>query len=174
MEFYRITTIRKCCDDIKMFQFVPVEGKLMEYKPGHFLTLHLLDENRKSIDSRPYSIASSPTQEYIELAIKIINGKFTSKLDKVKEGEIVGIEGPFGSFTYDDQKKCAFVGGGTGVAPLIGMLRYIDTKKIRGKFILFFSCRKKEDMPYSDELQKLSRNPNIEIICFLFNLYLKY
>lgn len=166
MEIYRINEINKC-DDVKIFRLSPIKGKI-DYEAGHFLMLHILDKNNGSLDKRPYSIASSPTQEYIELAIKMVGGRFTSKLDKLKEGDLVGMEGPFGDFTYKGQEKCAFIAGGTGIAAFMGMLRYIDAQRKKGKFVLFYSCRKKDEILYADELMELSeKNSDIEVVCFL-------
>ncbi|MEM2908991.1 MAG: FAD-binding oxidoreductase [Candidatus Bilamarchaeaceae archaeon] len=167
MEKYRIMDIRTHEDGIRVIQLVPLAGRLFTYKPGNFLILHLLDEKGESIDKRPYSIASSPTQGYIELAIKMIGGRFTSKLEKLKEGDIVGVEGPLGHFTYDGQNKCVFIAGGVGVAPFMSMLRYIDATKKEGTFILFYSYGKRTDNPYREELNELSKNPNITIVQFL-------
>ena len=167
MEIYKITEIKKCCDDIKIFRLSPIKGKI-DYKAGHFLTLHILDKNGNSIDNRPYSIASSPTQEYIELAIKMVGGRFTSKLDELDEGAEVGIEGPYGHFTYKEQEKCAFIAGGTGIAPFMGILRYVDAQRKKGNFILFYSCRKQENILYCDELKEISEgNEDIDVVCFL-------
>lgn len=167
MEVYRINEIKKCCDDVKIFKLSPIKGKI-SYSAGHFLMLHILDERGESVDKRPYSIASSPTQEYIELAIKMVGGRFTSELDKVGEGALVGVEGPYGSFTYKEQEKCAFIAGGTGIAPFMGILRYIDAQNKKGKFALFYSCRKKDEALYADELTELSKkNSDINVACFL-------
>jgi len=166
MEIYRIDEIKKCCDNIRIFRLSPVRGKI-DYKAGHFLMLHIIDKDGNSLDKRPYSIASSPTQEYIELAIKMVNGRFTSKLEELEEESLVGVEGPYGSFTYHDQEKCAFIAGGTGVAPFIGILRYIDAERKKGNFVLFYSCRKKEDILYYEELMKLTENSGITVVFFL-------
>ena len=167
MEIYSIDEIKKYCDDVKIFRLSPIKGKI-NYKAGHFLMLHLLDEKGESIDKRPYSIASSPTEDHIELAIKMVGGRFTSELDKMKEGALLGVEGPYGHFTYKEQEKCAFIAGGTGIAPFMGILRYINAQNKKGKFVLFYSCRKKDDILYADELTALSeKNPDINIVCFL-------
>jgi len=167
MEIYRINEIEECCNDIKIFRLSPIKGNI-DYKAGHFLMLHILDERGESTDKRPYSIASSPTQEYIELAIKMVGGRFTSELDKVEEGVLVGVEGPYGSFTYKEQNKCAFIAGGTGIAPFMGMLRYIDVQRKKGNFILLYSCRKKDEILYADELMELAeKNQDVSFVCFL-------
>lgn len=164
---YKIISISEPAPETKIFRMVPQEGAMLKFAPGQFVFLHIL-ENNKSIAKRPYSIASSPDAPHMEFCIKIRHGVCTGKLDKMKAGEVVGVEGPFGAFKYEDQKEAGFVAGGVGVAPFIGMLRYIADKKLRGRFILFYSTRTKNDVLYADELTELStRNPDIKVVITL-------
>jgi ferredoxin-NADP reductase len=136
----------------------------LEHKAGVFVMMHLLDESGESIEKRPYSIASAPGAEKLEFCIKMVGGKFTSKLDKLETGDIVGIEGPMGHFTYEGD-KCVFICGGSGIAPIMSMIREISQKKIDGKFYAFISSRRRDTLVYYDELKELEKeNPNLKII----------
>ncbi|MFH1222500.1 MAG: FAD-dependent oxidoreductase [Candidatus Micrarchaeota archaeon] len=167
MQLYRIDSIKKCSEDVKIFRLVPVEGKTPDFKPGQFLMLELLDAAGNSIEKRPYSIASAPGENYIELAIKMIGGRFTSQLDKLDEGTIVGVEGPLGHFMYEEQKKATFIAGGIGISPLLGMLRHIAKHKIRGEFTLFYSCKNEKELVYYDELKQIAKKHGIKLHVFL-------
>lgn len=163
MEIYTVASITKSCDDVKIFRLVPASGKNMNFRPGQFVMLHLLDTDMTSIDKRPYSIASAPGSNSLELAIKIINGRFTSKLDKIQVGERVGIDGPFGNFIFNDERRAVFIAGGVGIVPIMAMLRHIDHKKLAGEYLLLYSCKTKKDILYAEELEKLRQKTRIVI-----------
>jgi len=166
MEIYEAAQIIECPGGIKIFRLAPISGKNIDFKPGQFVMLHLLDKSGQSIDKRPYSVASAPGDERIELAIKNVNGRFTSKLWGLKAGERVGVEGPFGHFVFNNEKKAVFIAGGVGITPLLSMLRHIARNNLAGDYFLLYSCKTKNAILYEEELKKLSR-AGIKIKIFL-------
>lgn len=165
---YTVESIEKLPEDLWIFRLIPA-GEKLSYNAGHFAFLHLLDTDGKSLDKRPYSIASSPTQDHLEFCIKMVKGRFTSKLENLKKGDVLGVEGPLGHFIFaDDMKKVVFAAGGVGVTPFVGMLRYIADKKLEGDFQLFYCARRKASLAYYNELMELEKkNPSIKIRCSL-------
>jgi NAD(P)H-flavin reductase len=164
---YKIADITLISASVKLFTLAPLDRKL-EFKPGQFTMLHLLDNNGQSVDKRPYSIASSPLSKHLELCIKILpEGRFTQKLDTLKKGTTIGVEGAWGNFHYHEETNAVFLAGGTGVAPFLSVLRYLNEKKINGNFALFYSVRAREFILYRKELEQLSKNPNFKIVITL-------
>ncbi len=172
---YRVISVEKSVCDVKIFRLEPVvlEPKddktgILSYTPCQFAFIHTIDQEGKSLDKRPYSIASAPSASYLEFAIEMRGGRFTSKLDKIGEGEIVGIEGPFGHIGYKNQPKAAFVAGGTGIAPFMSALRHIAEKKLTEEFVLFYSSRCADRILYGKELDQIRKaNPNIRLVITL-------
>lgn len=158
---YRIKKIEKHPEKVFVLTLEPLDKKLA-YLPGQFAFIHLLDEKGESLDKRPYSIASSPTENNLEFCIKMINGRFTSKLEKAVEGKVLGIEGPLGHFVLE-KGRCGFIAGGVGIAPFMSMLRYVDAKNIEGDYRLFYCARKKSSLIYYSELLLLNKNKNISV-----------
>ncbi|MBU0591492.1 FAD-dependent oxidoreductase [Candidatus Micrarchaeota archaeon] len=165
---YQIASIRKEAGNTHIYKMNPVTGKRFDFVPGQFVFMHILDEKGGSIVKRAYSIASAPHEKHLELCIKLIGGELTSKLENLGEGDKVGIEGPFGHFKYGDESEAAFVAGGTGVVPFIGILRHINKNKIMGKFVLFYSTKTMDQILYKKELEKLeAENLNITVVITL-------
>jgi len=107
---------------------------------------------------KPYSISSPPTvRDRIELTIKI-KGNFTQRCDKLKVGDVVGVTGPYGMFTFDESrtKEAVFIAGGVGVAPIWAMIRYVVEKGLKIPMTLFYSNKTANDIPYQSELEQLS------------------
>lgn len=165
---YKLISLETLSNELKIFRFSSIDGGVPSFSPGQWCFLHLLDGNGDSILKRPYSIASSPSVPYLEFAIDMINGAFTSKLALIEVGAIVGIDGPYGHFSYKDQTKAAFIAGGTGLAPIMSMLRYIDEKKIDGSFFLFYSTKTMDRVLYRKELETIqAHNSGIKVVITL-------
>ncbi len=158
IEKYEITSVRTIAESTKVYRMKPL-GNRIEYRPGQFLFLHL--DGIK----RPYSVASSPDDQELEFCIKLIGGEFTSKLADVKAGDIIGVQLGGGHFTFEGEKKAAFIAGGTGIAPIMSILRTIAGENIEGEFVFFYSSKTRDSILYRDELEDLcQKNPSIKII----------
>lgn len=165
---YRISEIQEPSSGTKVFRLLPLDGPNLKYVPGQFVFLHVLDKAGNTVAKNPYSLASSPDEPCLELCIKMRHGHLTSMLESIQSGAVVGIEGPFGHFGYEGEGQAAFVAGGAGIAPFIGMLRYIAGRGLKGRFVLFYSAKNKDCLTYGKELEALAKkNPDIRLIITL-------
>jgi ferredoxin-NADP reductase len=100
-------------------------------------------------------VASSPSDEILELAVEMLeDGEVSGYLTEVVEpGDTLEVRGPIGGwFVWDATTPAVAIGGGTGVVPLISMLRYA-LEMGRGDLLrLAASARTLGDLPYADEL----------------------
>ena len=105
---------------------------------------------------RSYSIASSPLDEgQIELTIdRLDDGEVSPYFhDVVAEGDQVEVRGPFASyFVWRGEEPVLLVGGGSGVVPLIAMLRHRRRTMPELPMQLVYSVRSAGDVIYADEL----------------------
>jgi ferredoxin-NADP reductase len=105
---------------------------------------------------RSYSIASSPLDEgRIELTIdRLEDGEVSPYFhDVVVEGDQVEVRGPFASyFVWRGESPVLLVGGGSGVVPLMAMLRHRRRTMPDLPMRLVYSVRSAEDVIYADEL----------------------
>jgi ferredoxin-NADP reductase len=107
---------------------------------------------------RSYSIASSPLDTgEIELTIdRLEDGEVSPYFhDVVVEGDEVEVRGPFTSyFVWRGEQPVLLVGGGSGVVPLMAMLRHRRRTMPELPMRLIYSVRNAEDVIYSDELSE--------------------
>jgi ferredoxin-NADP reductase len=107
---------------------------------------------------RSYSIASSPLDAGgIELTIdRLEDGEVSPYFhDIVVEGDQVELRGPFTSyFVWRGEKPVLLVGGGSGVVPLMCMLRHRRRTMPDLPMRLVYSVRHADDVIYADELSK--------------------
>jgi ferredoxin-NADP reductase len=106
--------------------------------------------------SRSYSIASPPdgTAE-IELTVeRLENGEVSAFLhDEVQPGDELDVRGPIGGwFVWRGEEPALLVGGGSGVVPLMAMLRLARRQSRSDLVRLIVSARSPADLYYADEL----------------------
>lgn len=157
---HRITGIDEKNGRVKIFTLAPIDGKNIGFSPGQFVKIYNPDKTL----FRPYSIASAPESGTLEFAIKMVDGQFTKYLDGLKIGNELLIEGPFGHFHYSGEEKAAFVAGGVGITPVMGMIRSIGLGKKNGNFFLFYSAKTCDDFIYLEELERIKKNKNVKIV----------
>ncbi|MDO8553404.1 MAG: FAD-dependent oxidoreductase [Candidatus Micrarchaeota archaeon] len=161
---YKIVKIEKDGLNVKRFHLESVNGTAISFKPGQFVNLYIKTPPEEALLFRQFSIASAPSNRILEFCIKILpDGKFTSKLDKMNIGDLLGVIGPFGHFNYDGNNGSVFIAGGTGIAPMMSMLRYIKENKITGDFTIFYTNKKEDMILYYDELKEF-QNSGIKIV----------
>jgi CDP-4-dehydro-6-deoxyglucose reductase len=119
----RINTIKKHTADI-----IEVSIRLPPTANFNFLEGQYLDVIQNSI-RRSYSIASTSSQKEISLLIKRFeNGKMSDYwFNQAKENDLLRIEGPKGTFFLRDRTKpLLFLSTGTGIAPIMSILKELD------------------------------------------------
>ena len=105
---------------------------------------------------RSYSIASSPLDVgEIELTIDLLDdGEVSPYFHEVVEvGDEVEVRGPFASyFVWRGEHPVLLVGGGSGVVPLMAILRHRRRTMPELPMRLVYSVRSADDVIYADEL----------------------
>jgi ferredoxin-NADP reductase len=105
---------------------------------------------------RSYSVASSPLDEgEIELTIdRLADGEVSPYFhDVVVEGDEIEVRGPFTSyFVWHGEAPVLLIGGGSGVVPLMAMLRHRRRTMPELPMRLVYSVRTAHDVIYADEL----------------------
>ena len=123
------------------------------HRPGQHLDVRLTAEGGYQAE-RSYSIASAPGEPLAITVERLEDGEVSPYLvDEAHEGDQFEMRGPIGGyFVWEDDGRPAFlVGGGSGVVPLMAMIRSSSgTTPIR----LLYSSRTYEDVIYREELEK--------------------
>ncbi len=104
---------------------------------------------------RSYSVASAPDGgNELELTVeRLEGGEVSGYLHEVVEvGDELEIRGPIGGFFVWEDGPALFVGGGSGLVPLMAMLRLARTTGRSDQVRLVASVRTPTDLYYADEL----------------------
>ncbi|MCU1668113.1 MAG: Oxidoreductase FAD-binding domain protein [Blastococcus sp.] len=104
---------------------------------------------------RSYSVASAPADPEVELFVeRLDDGEVSTYLaDAVAPGDRLEIRGPIGGwFVWDGTTPALLVGGGTGVVPLLAMLRHARRLGRTDLLRIAVSSRTLVELPYAMEL----------------------
>lgn len=142
--------------------FVLKTGKPFSFATGQFVEITV-----PGVGEAPFTPSSSPYEkEKIDVTIMNV-GNATGKLHQMKEGDTVGIRGPYGKgYPLNEMygKEVLILGGGVGMAPLRCFL--LSLLEEAGKFkriILCYGAKTPEDIVYKDEFKDWMKNKNLEI-----------
>ena len=105
---------------------------------------------------RSYSVASAPDgSDEVELTVeRLEDGEVSTYLhDVVEVGDHLEVRGPIGGwFVWRGDTPALLVGGGSGIVPLMAMLRHARRTDVAGPVRLLVSVRAPEDLYYPAEL----------------------
>jgi len=105
--------------------------------------------------SRSYSIASAPGSPELDFTVeRLDDGEVSTFLhDVVRPGDELEVRGPLGGwFVWDGTTPALLAGGGSGVVPLMAMLRLARATGRRDLVRLVVSVRSPDDLLYANEL----------------------
>ncbi|SNT15508.1 ring-1,2-phenylacetyl-CoA epoxidase subunit PaaE [Ekhidna lutea] len=131
-----------------------------EYEPGQFITL-IKQVNGKKI-RRAYSLCTTPFEdENPAVTVKRVEGGAMSNdlNDNASKGDQIEIMEPMGMFTTDysesNQRHAVFFGGGSGITPLMSIIRTILLKEPNSKTTLVYGNRRSEFIIFKDLINTL-------------------
>ncbi len=159
-----ITDMIKETPDVTLFRFEPEDKTRMDFEPGMFVMVAYVDPATKEKTARAFSIASAPSQDFLEFYISMVHGKLTSRLENAKVGERYYITGPYGQFKFspDADRKVLFLAGGTGLAPFMSMLREIKLLSSGNDVSMLYSVKYPNEVIRKSELAELGSQINLK------------
>lgn len=154
-------------DVMALFLKLP-SSEHLQFKAGQYVEFLLKDGKR-----RAFSLANAPhVDNMLELHLRLIpGGQFTQFVfNEMPDKAIMRIEAPLGSFYLreDTQKPMIMIAGGTGFAPIKGIIEYMLHNHIQRKIYLYWGARALADlyMPLLPAEWAVA-NENIEFVAVL-------
>lgn len=147
--------------------------KWMAHQPGQHYDIRLRAPDGYTTE-RSYSVASEPERVgEIELTVeRISNGEVSPYLhDVVMIGDQLEVRGPVGGYFVWNVAlggPLMLIGGGSGIVPLMAMLRHRSAQKSTIRTRLLYSSRTPEDVIYKSELDQLAHGDRELEVAFTF------
>jgi ferredoxin-NADP reductase len=131
--------------------------------PGQHVDVRLTAEDGYSAE-RSYSIASPPELSTLELTVgRLDDGEVSPFLtSELQPDDTILVRGPIGGYfvwsAFERKRPLLLVGGGTGIVPLMCMLRHRSAAGSAVPAALLYSVRSDEEIIYHHELTSLARS----------------
>ncbi|WP_343328249.1 ferredoxin--NADP reductase [Polaribacter staleyi] len=155
--------IRETADAVSLLFKIPGNLKSkFAFHAGQYLTL------KKTINGkevrRAYSICSSPTDNYLKVAIKAVeNGTFsTYATSELKSGNFIEISEPEGKFILEPKPHKNYIAfaAGSGITPIMSMIKDVLENETSSTFTLIYGNKTVADTIFKNELDALKEaNP---------------
>jgi len=129
--------------------------------PGQHVDLRLTGEDGYQAQ-RSYSIASPAEDKWVTLTVeRVENGEVSPYLvDEIRDGDQFELRGPIGGYfawAVAMGGPLCLIAAGSGIAPLMAMLRHRDRQSASVPSVLLYSARSAEDVIYGKELDAMAR-----------------
>ncbi|MGH8868764.1 MAG: ferredoxin reductase [Actinomycetes bacterium] len=157
---WRVATVVRVASETSRARTITLEvSGWPGHRPGQHLDVRLTAEDGYQAQ-RSYSIASAPSDEHVRLTVeRLDDGEVSPYLtDELRPGDGLEVRGPIGGyFAWDGGPRPVFLAaGGSGVVPLMAMLRHRATQHIATPVRLLYSARSLDDVIYREELDRLA------------------
>ena len=160
MRQYKISNVIQQTLNVKVLQLALLDGEDVSFLPGQHIDISFADD--EEILSKIYnsfSISSSTVdKKSLEIVVPDLGG-FRNKLYNALPETILNVNGPYGEFIYihNTEYLPVFIAGGSGIAPIMSMIRYVNTKYPDTPFTLFYTCKTENDIIFFNELNDIKR-----------------
>jgi ferredoxin/flavodoxin---NADP+ reductase len=153
--FYRekVLSVRHWTDTL--FSFRATRDSGFRFQNGQFAMIGLEIDGRPLL--RAYSMASANHEEELEFfSIKVQDGPLTSKLQKIREGDIILVgRKATGTLIADNLipgKRLLLLSTGTGLAPFASLIKDPEVYDRYESIVLVHGCRQVAELAYGEEL----------------------
>ena len=159
----RVLDVRRETEDSATLVIKPGWGFTFDYQPGQYVGIGLLVDGRWRW--RSYSLTSAPVTSgrgrTITIAVKAMPEGFLSThlVGGVAPGTVVRLAAPQGNFVLPDPAPASllFVTGGSGITPVMSMLRTLERREQLGDIVHIHSAPTQSDVMFAAELADLAR-----------------
>lgn len=160
-EQLRCVHVRQETHDVKTFVLAADTPRLFRYLPGQFITLELEIDGIKV--NRCYTLSSTPTRpDLVSITVKRVPGGLVSNWlhDNLQPGMRVGTLGAAGEFScfLAPAPQYLFISGGSGITPLMSMLRALHDLGSDADVVFVHCARTPADLLFPEELAMMVRN----------------
>ncbi|MDR5172160.1 CDP-6-deoxy-delta-3,4-glucoseen reductase [Methylobacillus flagellatus] len=142
----RVEKLEKFSHDVMGMTLKLPSNERMQFMAGQYIEFLLKDGRR-----RAFSLANAPhSDRFLELHMRLVpGGQFTQYVfNEMQEKTILRIEGPFGTFFLreDSTRPVILVAGGTGFAPVKGIVEHALQLGMKRPMTLYWGARTREDL----------------------------
>ncbi|MBT2218094.1 FAD-dependent oxidoreductase [Virgibacillus dakarensis] len=112
-----------------VYSFLFEKEKDLSWKAGQHGLFSITHKKFKN-PTKPFTIASAPSENVIKLTMKISDNPsdFKKAMLELKQGMTIGMSGPLGSFNVNDDRPTVLIAGGIGITPFRSIVKQIEAE----------------------------------------------
>jgi Na+-transporting NADH:ubiquinone oxidoreductase subunit F len=153
-----VVASRHLVDQVREVTFRLIQPATISFLPGQYLSFTVADFDHIR---RSYSLASSPAdRRHVTVCVRAVSGgRGSNYIHRLEPGDRVRFDGPYGEFVLrqSSRREILLIANGTGVAPMISILRHLIDAQSSRSVRLYFGLRHVHDMFYQDELEQFAK-----------------
>jgi propane monooxygenase reductase subunit len=149
-----VTAVEALTHDIRRLELEVAEPADFSFLPGQYVDVWVPESDAR----RSFSMANLPGDGRIELIVKHYpGGRFSSLLDgAIAVGDELRFTGPYGAFHLrDSERPVLMVAGGSGMAPILSLLRTLASEGSGRMVRFFYGARTENDLFYVDLIREV-------------------
>lgn len=151
-------------DSATTVSFALQADKPLSFLPGQYVNLNVPGTQ----ETRAYSFSSAPNRNELSFLIRDVpNGLMSTFMrSKANTGDAMTFTGPYGSFYLRPaQRPILMLAGGTGLAPFLSMLRWLQDNPTTQPILLAYGVNTNDDLVELDTLEALkAAMPNFDYV----------
>ncbi len=146
----RVMKLDRLAPDVMQLSLKLAEGQRLQFLAGQYIDILLSGNQRRS-----FSLATAPhADELLQLHVRHVpGGLFSGQVfTKMKERDLLRFQGPYGTFFLreDSDRPAILVAGGTGFAPIKGILEHAFSVGVTRPLHLYWGARARRDLYLPD------------------------
>ena len=165
---WRVTGVREEGGETVNIDVEAVGHEGFRFHPGQFAWIKVGDDPY-TVDEHPYSFASSAERtDRVSFGVKAL-GDFSERLQNVKEGTTVYLDGPHGAFSIDRAQApgYVFIAGGVGITPMVSFLNTLADRGDPRPLLLIYSTNEEHELAYREEIEAHKEHLDLETVYVL-------
>jgi ferredoxin-NADP reductase len=153
----RVFAVEKVNDSSHMISMERPEG--LDLKPGEAIRVTLDTPSGKQV--RTLSLASSPSRNYLEFAVRDSDSDFKTAFKSLKAGDPITVQLAKGSLNFKPDEPAVMIAGGIGITPFRSMIQYAKDEKLKTPMWLYYGNR--DQIAFGKELDKAASTSNKQL-----------
>ncbi len=162
---YRVDEIIQERGNCWSLNLEPVGHPGLRFNAGEFAWI--TTESPFIFRENPFSFATSSAKHDKKFGFTIKElGDFTRTIGKLKPGDTVYVDGPYGTFSMGDDfcEEMVYIAGGIGAAPIMSMLRTLADRGCKKQLTFFYGNPTWDSVIYREELAELEKRLNLNVV----------
>ncbi|MFD2657833.1 FAD-dependent oxidoreductase [Gracilibacillus thailandensis] len=115
--------------------------------------------------TRPFTIASAPEEDVIQITMKISDdpSEFKKAMLSLKKGDTIKMAGPVGSFYLKEDSPTMLIAGGIGITPFRSIIQQIEVEGNNNKQIQLIYLDSSKSFVFQDELDQFAKETSVKV-----------